>query len=260
MCNPEQESGDGYLDLTLLIPYRNRMSALLSLLKWLQLHGFPAAWPGLRILLLEGAESASVEVQSLCQSYGLAYHFLDMGPVFHKTKLLNLGLSLTQTRYITAYDTDLLPLNPSTLRKHLQLAINSPALLITGYRLMLETESWSGAPTLTELATSGQIAPEDQPTALRKHLLEQERFGVLPLFATERLQELGGWDESFLGWGGEDQDMIERYLGQTMSLCRVPELVYLHLAHDYHPDWHNPALIEQNRHYYYRKRCGLSIE
>jgi hypothetical protein len=241
-------------DLTLLIPYRDRQPAFLSLLKWLEMHQFPQSWPDLKIMLLEGTRTPSSEIQSLAHNYGIDYQWLDIGPVFHKTRLLNFGLSQVQTPYMMAYDVDLLPLNRSILDKHLELAATSPSLLVTGYRLMLESESWSGDADLTHLATSAQIAPEDQPSALKKHLIAQERFGVLPLFTTVRLQQLGGWDESFVGWGAEDQEMIERYLGKTLSLCRVPELVYLHLAHSYHPGWRSTSLIERNREYYYKKR------
>lgn len=241
-------------DLTLLIPYRRRQASLLSLLKYLEINSFPQDWPELQILLLEGDQSPSISIQSLAQHLGLEYQFLDVGATFHKTRLLNYGLSLVKTAYVAAYDVDLIPLHLTVLRRHLWLAGASPALLITGYRLMLSIESWPGYPALTELATSAQIAPEDQPSALCKHLVANERFGVLPLFATERLQKIGGWDETFLGWGAEDQDVIERYLGNDLCLCRVPELVYLHLAHPYPPDWYSSEGVERNRRYYYSKR------
>lgn len=241
-------------DLTLLIPYRERRPALLSLLTWLRIYEFPQDWPELQILLLEGNEVADAEVQALASQHGLDYDCFNVGAVFHKTRLLNYGLNRVKTQYVTAYDVDLLPLQSRVLRQHLHLTAASPALLITGYRLMLDIESWPGTPALDDLATSAQVAPEDQPSALRKHLITHERFGVLPLFTTARLQNLGGWDEAFVGWGAEDQEMIERYLGQDMSLCRIPELVYLHLAHGYHPSWYRTELIEHNRHYYYSKR------
>ena len=28
----------------------------------------------------------------------------------------------------------------------------------------------------------------------------------------DRLLEISGWDEKFVGWGGKDQNIIERYL------------------------------------------------
>ncbi len=240
-------------NLTLLIPYRRREAALLSLLTWLEINSFPKDWSELQVLLLEGDQFPSTAIQSLVQQYGLSYHFLEIGAVFHKTKLLNHGLSLVKTAFVAAYDVDLIPLHHNVLRRHLRLTEESPSLLISGYRLMLNIESWLGYPSLQHLATTAQIAPEDQPSALCKHLIANERFGVLPLFATERLRGIGGWDESFLGWGAEDQDMIERYLGSDLSLSRVPELVYLHLAHPYTPDWYTAELVERNRRYYYSK-------
>lgn len=97
------------------------------------------------------------------------------------------------------------------------------------------------------------IAPEDQPTALWKHLTQHEKFGVVPLFQRQRLQAIGGWDEAFVGWGAEDQDLIERYLVGGYALCRCPELVYLHLWHDREAAWTEPELVAQNRLHYYGK-------
>lgn len=96
-------------------------------------------------------------------------------------------------------------------------------------------------------------APEDQPTALWKHLMRYEKFGVVPFFCRDRLLAIGGWDERFLGWGAEDQDMMEGYLSTGVSLCRCPELLYLHLCHLTDPNWSEVQLIQQNRDYYYSK-------
>lgn len=91
------------------------------------------------------------------------------------------------------------------------------------------------------------------PTALWKHLTKHEKFGVVPFFQRERLSEIGGWDEEFVGWGAEDQDLIERYLKNGYALCRCPELVYLHLFHKQETRWTEPFLVQQNRDYYYWK-------
>lgn len=97
------------------------------------------------------------------------------------------------------------------------------------------------------------LGPEDQPSALRKHLLGGERFGVMPLFWRDRLQTLGGWDEAFVGWGAEDQALIEHYLTPQQALCRCPELIYLHLHHGPAAGWNEPDLTQKNRDYYYRR-------
>jgi predicted glycosyltransferase involved in capsule biosynthesis len=89
---------------------------------------------------------------------------------------------------------------------------------------------------------------------LRKYLLKGERFGVMPLFKRDRLLVINGWDETFIGWGAEDQDLIERYLIDTQSLCRCPDLVYLHLKHGTSDGWNCETLTPKNRAHYYRKQ------
>ena len=106
---------------------------------------------------------------------------------------------------------------------------------------------------LDQALTVATIAPEDQPSALRKHLLQGEKFGVLPYFQHQRLLHINGWDEAYVGWGAEDQDVIERYLADGRHLLRSPQLVYLHLHHGADPHWREPDIVATNRHYYYRR-------
>ncbi len=76
----------------------------------------------------------------------------------------------------------------------------------------------------------------------------------MPLFRHDRLLSVDGWDEAFIGWGAEDQDMIERYLSTDQALCRCPELTYLHLRHKPADDWNSTKWTERNRAHYYSRR------
>ncbi|MEY3299251.1 MAG: hypothetical protein RLZZ597_2511, partial [Cyanobacteriota bacterium] len=153
--------------------------------------------------------------------------------------------------YLTPLDVDLIPLG-NTLADHLHLATLSPQILVTGYRLMAATVTVDLDQISTALETA-TTAPEDQPSALRKHLIQVEKFGVLPYFQRQRLLDIQGWDESYVGWGAEDQDLIERYLADGRYLLRSPQLVYLHLHHDADPHWREDDLIAANRRHYYSR-------
>lgn len=239
-------------ELTLLIPYRQREKALESFCDWLIHARNSLICPDLRVILLEGNDRPTEKVCKIAAQAGIEYYFIENLGVFHKTRLLNFGLQLVSSDYVLAYDVDLIP-SRSSLQHHLQLARSSPLFLVTAYRLMLNQPSLIGRDLQEEVVNEAAIAPEDMPTALKKHLTSFEKFGVLPMFKTELLKQLGGWDENFLGWGGEDQDMIERYSKLGVTLCRVPALVYWHLHHDYNPDWHSPEILTRNRRYYYGK-------
>jgi len=132
----------------------------------------------------------------------------------------------------------------------------SAKMLVTGYRMMCDNAHLD-FPQKSAIVEQSQVAPEDMPTALFKHLIRRERFGVLPLFQRQRLMEVGGWDETFIGWGAEDQDIVERYLGEDRYFCRSPELIYIHLAHPPDNNWSEYRWVEQNRQHYYTKRQSI---
>jgi predicted glycosyltransferase involved in capsule biosynthesis len=237
--------------LSLITPYADRLPHLLTQLDWWQSID-DKSW--LDWIIVEVTAEPSIELAQLLKSQQVKYAHLSCTGAFHKTKALNLGLQQAQGDWIAAFDVDLIPIG-DTLDRHWQLAMNSPQLLVTGYRLMAATATVDMNDLDTAIADA-TIGPEDQPTALRKQLLKGECFGVMPLFERKRLRSIGGWDETFIGWGAEDQDTIERYLTAEKSLCRVAELVYLHLHHDAAPHWNDAALTAQNRAHYYQKQAA----
>jgi hypothetical protein len=239
--------------LSLITPYADRLSHLLNQLDWWQSIA-DRSW--LDWIVVEVTSEPSIALAQLLESHQVKYAHLPCTGAFHKTKALNLGLQQAQGDWIAAFDVDLIPIG-NTLDRHWQFAMNSPQLLVTGYRLMAATQTVDVHDLATAIADA-TIGPEDQPTALCKQLLKGERFGVMPMFDRSRLQSIGGWDEAFIGWGAEDQDVIERYLTPTQSICRVAELVYLHLQHDAAPNWNDAALTAQNRSYYYKQQAARS--
>jgi predicted glycosyltransferase involved in capsule biosynthesis len=233
--------------LSLIMPYRDREAHLQTQLLWWNQQSDLANL--CEILLIELSEKPSAWIADAIQDSNFRYLHLPCSGTFHKTKALNLGLANAQGSWIVAYDVDLLPIG-NTLSQHWQMAQSARSLLISGYRLMAATETIEVTQMDAAIAIAA-IAPEDMPTALWKHLTHGERFGVLPFFQRQILEQIGGWDEGFIGWGGEDQDLIERYNGYP--LCRCPELVYLHLQHEPQTDWNEAELTNQNRQHYYAK-------
>lgn len=238
------------MQLSLITIYRRRSVHLEVLLAWWQ--QARSALPKCEWIVIEADEAPSPGLSERLQAHQVTYAFLPNPKVLHKTKALNLGLALAQGDYLAPLDVDLVPLE-ETLNRHLHLAMLSSEMLMTGYRLMGSSPTCDPGDLSTALEQAA-IAPEDQPSALRKHLLHGEKFGVMPFFQRQRLLAISGWDEAFVGWGAEDQDLIERYLGKTRSLCRSPELVYLHLHHEAEPHWREAEIVAANRKTYYQKR------
>ncbi|HBE18817.1 MAG TPA: hypothetical protein DEG17_08980 [Cyanobacteria bacterium UBA11149] len=242
------------MKLSLIVTYRQRESHLRTLLSWWKQQSVLGNLSECTMILVEADKSPSQWINSEIQYTNIQYAYCHCPEVFHKTKALNLGLTLARGELVAPFDVDLIPIG-NTLQQHWQMAMLAPQFLVTGYRVMVEKETVN-FDELNEVIEQTSIAPEDRATALWKHLIRQERFGVVPFFNQNRLIEIGGWDEGFIGWGGEDQDMIERYLQEGQYLCRSPQLVYLHLAHKPNQQWYEASLIESNRKYYYTKRQG----
>jgi predicted glycosyltransferase involved in capsule biosynthesis len=240
------------MKLSLIVTYRQRENHLRTLLSWWKQQSTLDQLNECTMILVEADKSPSAWIEPEIQDTNIQYAYCPCAEVFHKTKALNLGLTLSQTEFVAPFDVDLIPIG-DTLNRHLQMAILAPQILVTGYRVMVEQETVN-IDELDAILEQTFIAPEDKPTALWKHLIRGERFGVVPFFNKARLLDIGGWDEVFVGWGGEDQDIMERYLQGRQYMCRSPELVYLHLAHEPNPQWHETSLVEENRKHYYAKR------
>lgn len=169
---------------------------------------------------------------------------------FPKSRLLNTGLAATSRDFVMAFDADLAPY-PNVLQEHVRLAAMHGDLCVSGYRVMLAR----GEATLEfDGISEANIAPEDRPSALAKYLGRSAAFGVLPCFQRRRVIQLGGWDEKFEGWGGEDEDMIERYCATGVVLVRAHRLLYVHSYHEPRQGWGSQDLTETNRTYLAEKR------
>jgi len=231
-------------DLSLLVAYRNRSQHLESLLNW-----FPALVErsSLKIELIIIESSLKPSLDSELPNNIVYKHIEGEGP-FNKSALLNEGLKLAKGDFITPFDVDLIPYNLS-LDRHLDLARESTKMLITGFRLVTSFRSFR-VDQLQEIQKTASVARENfHEGFMRDQLLNRHRFGVLPFFQRELLKQIDGWDENYVGWGGEDQDIIHRYLGADRLLLTCPDLLYLHLEHDHVRDWNDGELTQKNRKY-----------
>jgi hypothetical protein len=240
--------------LTLLIPYRKRLAHLKTFVRWFA--DDPSYRGRVEAVLLE-TDGAPGEARELAREAGLRYDFVECAGVFHKTLALNRGLSLAGGRLVTSFDIDLVPIDDA-LNRQVRAALESPALLFTAYRLLSRRAQVAPA-DVSGAASKARISSEDGRSALRKYLVNGERFGHVPLFETETLRRLGGWDESFVGWGAEDQEVIERYVSATGKVfVRAPGFTYLHLFHKHAALWNEPELTAENRKRHRLRRVELA--
>lgn len=231
------------LPLSLLVPYRNRLDHLRSFVTWYANN--PSIREFAEIILLE-ADKKPTEALEIARDAGLRYRFVECPGVFHKTRVLNTGLALARGNWIAPFDVDLIPID-NALTRHFETASASPAILLTGYRL-LSRRSQIEPEEIEKVAAKAHIASEDGKSALLKYLLTKQRFGHVPMLSAKSLKQISGWNESFIGWGAEDQELLERYIAATGKVfVRSPDFVYLHLYHRPARLWNEPELVAKNR-------------
>ena len=238
-------------ELSLIVPYRNRLEHLTSLLEWnaAQDHRI---W---EIILVEASAQPTVE-SVVVSAPGCRYEFVECSGTFHLAKARNRGLECAAAEFVIPYDVDLLPVGV-TIHNQARVAMQCPEVVFAGYRLMTDRPRVAPCDIDDALCLAG-LAEEDNAVSVRQQLVERQRFGVAPILSRSRLEEIGGWDERYVGWGAEDQDMLERYLSNGNVLVRSPQFLYLHLAHGQQDDWNEPHHRERNRSYYEeRRRSGF---
>lgn len=231
--------------LSLIIPVRKRLDHARCTFKFLNEH--PLIISGhIEYIVVEGDLEPSYASLFPLKLYAFEY----LQGVFWKTRLLNIGLSLANGKYVAPYDIDLIPAE-NTLDTFAGLLEKDTNLLFSGYRLMSDL---SVADTYTDLKSSKlSVGNENSVSATLKYLNKKERFGVVPTFKKETLLSIGGWDENYRGWGGEDQDIIDRYLMTDKKLCLLPDLLYYHLHHAEDKNWCEREHRDKNRNIFYSK-------
>lgn len=250
-------------ELSLIVPVRGRAEHLSVLLAWLareRLLNGSSHWD---LLLVEGAPVP--RAAQATQGLDWARHiFVPQHGPFCKSQLLNRGAQLARGEFVASLDVDLLPA-AGVLGRQLELARNCRACVVSGYRVMLHRQPRADAlPDPRELAAeawsngTNSLGPEEQPSATLKYLLKHDRFGICPFFPREQLLAVGAWDEQYVGWGAEDQDILHR-LAPTLTTVRAHDLLYFHMPHGPDPDWHVAELTAANRKRFFLKRNESNV-
>ena len=238
--------------LSLLTAYRGRPAHLRVMLQWLERVRTAEGFTDFELILVEGAREPAAA--SLADRYDwVVYQHRLMEGTFHKTALLNRAATLARGKFLMIYDVDWLPAE-GVLAKHLDVAMASPACLVTGYRLqlpeMIGSDELPAASALLARMREGDvdaICSEDDYGGFLSHVLLRNPFGIAPCFPRSVFKAIKGLDETFVGWGPEDEDVLERACREGLTLVRAPDLVYLHLPHEYETDWFNREVIDTNR-------------
>ncbi|GAB4196056.1 MAG: hypothetical protein Tsb002_29130 [Wenzhouxiangellaceae bacterium] len=221
-----------------------RRDNLLAVLDWL------SRWPDLPVVLIEQDEKPAL--QDELPHPNLHYRFVCNPGPFNKSWGLNVGARLTAAPWLLFHDADLI------LGHALDDALaarNDGYHAISPFRRMLDLDpdesehvrdcSFDWLPARADLNQSDRDAQgEFMPLA-----------GASVLLSRSAYQAVGGWDERFVGWGGEDDAMSDLLWRARVPAVEVNTRPALHLYHQRAPSTtvnqpayrNNLALLERQR-------------
>ena len=190
----------------------------------------------------------------------------------------NQGVRAAKGDYLVIYDCDFLSL-PDTIKTHI--ALRKKGRFVAGrckYLSEEETDDLFAQDPLTgeyldtiyarqsdrELKKLNfRYARRNALTRLGLTNAEKHSIGSHISIHREDLEKVNGYDENYVGWGGEDNDLGKRLVAAGV-LC-IPALVKARLMHMWHPkemgekDWSEGRNVE----YYQRKnrpfRCANGL-
>lgn len=184
----------------------------------------------------------------------------DDGP-FHRTRIINRGISLATRQFVANCDADML-IFPEALRMAMQILRNGGRMVLPSSGLLYE---------LRKLERSAAIASLDferyAPAILAKYgrqnrgdisRLRRSHIGGVHLFDRKTLIECGGYNENFISWGFEDNEIIERFKTLGVGMNRIADYPLMHLSHRRSVDSskRNPYYRSNLREYRRIARCS----
>ncbi|GGW29496.1 galactosyltransferase-related protein [Streptomyces griseoloalbus] len=210
-----------------VIPFRDRESGLRTrnLLACLRALADQSGGPAHRVTVVE----TDVEPRSREAVAGLVddYVFARKDGLFNKAWAVNVGMvsAPRDIRYSCVLDADIL------VDRHF-VARNTARLRDGGHGTHLPFR-WSLSldepSTLRALATRVVAGAAEVPGSVLRGLLLREPPGGCVWLRTGLFHTIGGFDERFEGWGGEDDDVVAR-LSAAAPLVRFDDAL-LHLNH-----------------------------
>ena len=203
-------------------------------------HFFPKS----KFILVEDGPAHDKQLDKLTYPKKSAFYFLRNSETYHRTKALNYGMFKAKTKHVVSLDTDCIvdPKSLQTCFEAIEQKQASIAWPYNGYfvdtaRLFIDTaaKKWSelyvacyeefikiNAPTIGQ--TTSIFSIRCTPSS---HISN----GGIVVFDSDIFAKLGGYNEKFIGWGAEDDEIDTRYRTFNQSTFRDSDGVCFHIQH-----------------------------
>lgn len=219
-------------DLSIIIPYRHdsvdRAENLSAGLRYFSINA-----KDVEVIVIESG--LEPRARRFADEYGGLYEFIrDDGP-FHRTRLLNLAIeTMTRRRFVANCDADIL-IFPSALEAAAMRLRRGDAIVFpfngvfldvrrSTRRALIDTLDFSCLPDPIRLARGRRLGRNIA-------CANRNSVGGAVFFDRETLLACGGYNERFLSWGAEDNEIAQRFDRLGHPIRRIYGYPILHLAH-----------------------------
>ena len=181
-----------------------------------------AAQRGVEFEVIVVEESEEPEIEGLLPKGTRYLHlFSEPGRQFNKSRAMNEGVKVARSPWVLLHDGDLLPPGDYLREILLQESHGAEAARLLRFIFFLD-----------EVSTARICAERRFEVPRELSEVQQNNPGLSTAVRRDVYWELGGHDECFVGWGGEDNEFLDRL--KTKKLEAAAYLPAVHL-------WHAPA-------------------
>lgn len=171
----------------------------------------------------------------------VVYHDDGLPGLFSFSRAINLARKQATGKYLLSYSVDALPPSPDTLGR-LMATLESGFPWVAGWRGQIRFTEWQTQMLLNGGSTEAAVGPPSGGICLGREALIAVR--------ADAWDELGGYDERFVGWGPEDKAWHLALKTVFPAGCDSPtEGLFKTLSHPSTPRTQLAANIELFREY-----------
>jgi hypothetical protein len=163
-------------------------------------------------------------------------------PVFHRMKIINEMISISNTKVIVNYDCDVL-LRPETYQKSCEMILNQSYDVVYPYGFgMFQKQIFAD----DEIVTKFINQEFDFSILEQKFKPYQAEYGHVQFFNKDSYIDAGMENENFVSWSPEDKERYFRFDKMGYNVGRIDDYVY-HLEHSRGQNSnHNNPYLQKN--------------